>query len=182
MTDNIIKRNQFKKLGNSLIVKGVWFVKNAFNVKPQTTTGAYLKALITARTGLTGVRLADRTYYYIDIDTVKDILKYDLVDEKKYESEKYDCDDFSQTIHAIFRYVFELNSMGTARGIEMVDLKTGKNVGWHRANIFIASDNGTIKLYYLEPQNDFIQEITSKEIIGIQGFKDKKLILRDFDF
>lgn len=178
----MIKRNQFKKLGNSLIVKGVWFVKHAFGVKPKTTTGSYLKGLITAKTGITNVRLADKTYYYVDIDTVKDILKYDLVDEKEYETEKFDCDDYAQTIYSIFRYVFELNSMGTARAIEMKDAATDKRLGFHRANIFLASDNGTLKLYYLEPQNDFIKEITSKELNGIKGFEGKKLILGDFDF
>lgn len=174
--------NQYKKLGNTLIEKGVWFLQHAFKVKPKTTTGAYLKGLIVAKTGLTNTRLADRTYYYTDIDTIKDILKYDLVDEKKYEAEKYDCDDFAQTIYAIFRYVFELNSMGTARGIKMVSETTGETLGYHRANIFIAEDNGVIKLYYLEPQNDDIKEITSNEITGVKGFEGKKLILNDFDF
>jgi len=175
-------KTQFKKLGNTLIEKGVWFLQNAFKLKPKTTTGSYLKMLISSKTGISNVYLADKTYYYTDLATIKNILKYDLVDEKEYESEKYDCDDYAQTIYAIFRYVFELNSMGTARQIEMVSAETGGHIGWHRANIFLAEDNGTLKLYYCEPQNDFIKEITSKEITGIKGFESKKLILGNFDF
>ena len=176
------KRNLFKKLGNILIENGVKFLQGAFSIQPQKTTAGYLRALIASKTGIEITIFADQDYYYTDLETVKDILKHDLADEKEYEAEKFDCDDFAQTIYAIFRYVFELNSMGTARNIEMKDATTGQNVGWHRANIFLASENGIPKIYYLEPQNDYIKEITSKEITGIPGFEGKKLILGTFDF
>lgn len=174
------KRNLFKKLGNDLIVRGAWFLRKAFIVKVEKTTGAYLKNLIAAKTGLpaNSTYLADRTYFYTDLETVKDILKYDLVDEKKYEAEKYDCDDFAQTIYSVFRYVFEINSMGTARQIEAVDKDTGNHLFWHRANIFLAKEGSELKVFYLEPQNDYIAEITGKDLV----IGNKRYIFRSFDF
>jgi len=177
---NTIKRNLFKKSGNFLIWEGVKMVKRAFNLKPKTTTSAYLKALVSGQTGGASVYCADRTYYYVNIDTVKEILKYDLTDEKEYEAEKYDCDDFAATIYAIFRFVFELNTMAMARRIRITDPKTGKTIGWHRASLFVAEKpNGNLGVFYLEPQTDNIVELTGKGEVDLFG---KRYILTEIDF
>jgi uncharacterized protein YdhG (YjbR/CyaY superfamily) len=179
---NAIKRESYKRSGNILIDRGVWLLQHGFNVKPEITTQAYMKSLIKARTGIINIRFADNKYYYVDIDTIKDILKHDMVDEKEYVAEKFDCDDFAETIRTVFNFVFEINTMGTARGIKMVDPNTNETIGWHRANVFMATEKGEPKLWYLEPQNDDIKEITSKEITGVKGFTHVKLVLGDFDF
>jgi len=173
------KRNLYKKLGNTLIEKGVYFSKHAFGVKPKTVSAQYMEILIGSKTGISKNKIwqADETYYYTDLKTIKDILKYDLTDEREYESEKYDCDDFAATVYSKFRYIFELNTMGMARGIKIVDNTTGKTIGWHRANVFVAWDN-SLKVYYLEPQTDYITELTGKEVV----IGNRKYILNVIDF
>lgn len=170
----------YKKLGNTLIDKGAWFLQKSFDLNPEKVSGVFIRGLVSGKTGISpnNIYLADDIYYCVDLDKIKEILQYDLISEKEYESEKFDCDDFSQTIYAIFRYVFELNSMGTARQVEIVDPKTGKNTGWHRANLFVAKENGVYGVFYLEPQTDTIVELGGKEI----ELFGAKYVLNSVDF
>tara|TARA_R100000789_G_C3007719_1_gene150486 strand:- start:651 stop:1184 length:534 start_codon:yes stop_codon:yes gene_type:complete len=174
------KINLFKKLGNSLLEQGRLFLVKAFKVKLKEVTGQYIANLILANTGIAQSKVwkADRTYFYTDLKTIKDILKYDLVDKRLYEAEKFDCDDFAEIVHARFRSIYGINTIALARYIKSVDSKTGKHLFWHRANIFIAEDNNELKVFYLEPQTDYIVELTGKyTVIG-----NRRYLLNTIDF
>ena len=170
----------FKKLGNDLLKRGGWFLFTAFRVKTVSTTNRSIEILIESKTGITKDRVwqSDRTYFYTDLQTIKDILKYDLVDERKYESEIHDCDDYAEVINARFRSIYRINTMGVARYIDILKADTGEKIGAHRANVFVAKDGNELKVFYLEPQTDQIVELNSKEVI----IGSKKYVLNTIDF
>ena len=178
MTNKQQKINLFKKLGNQLLKSGRKFLTKAFKVKLQKTTKQYVKQLVKSKTGIVSIWSADLTYRYTDLDTVKDILKYDLVDEREYlDDGRLDCDKFATAIYHRFRWIYGINTMALARSVETVDAKTGQHINWHRANVFVALDN-QLKVFYLEPQTDYIAELTGKEVV----IGSRKYILNTIDF
>ena len=141
----------------------------AFSVKLQQTTQTAIIGIL-GKVGIprNNIYFADGIYYYTTLAQIKDILKYDTVNDKKYVAEIYDCDDFSLTIRASFREYYGLNIVGEARQTELRNAQTDKHIGWHRCNIFLAEDDGMLKPFLLEPQKDTIIEIKdiNKLVIG----------------
>ena len=166
------KLELFKKLGNTLINQGIKFLQIAFVVKTQQTTSNALRGILTSK-GVPSNKIyfCDERYFYTTLQKVKDILKYDTTNDKKYVAETYDCDDFALTVRCSFREYYGLNSMGEGRMIEIKDAKSGKHIAWHRANVFFAEDNGILKPYLLEAQNDKIVEIKDINNIVIGNWR-----------
>lgn len=171
----------YKNLAVTLHNRALWFFKNAFGVKPKSTTQSYLRAFLAGKNvPLNKIMWADSKYQYVDLDTMKSIIKYDWTDEKKYVSEVFDCDDFAFTFKAHLHERFHLNNVGMARSIKITDADTGEDKGYHRANVFFAEDNGELKLYFFEPQTDRFVEITDyREPIKLTGWNNQ-LNLLDF--
>lgn len=153
----------YKKLGNALINSGIGFLKSAFAVKLKQTNSVVVRDLLSS-VGIKDSYFTDGTYWYTDLQTVKDILLYDTTNDKKYVIEQYDCDDFSLTVRNSFREYYGINCMGEIREIQIWLVDTGKLFTYHRANIFLAEDEGKLKVYLLEASNDRILEITKDNI------------------
>ena len=181
MTIKQKKINIFKALAVKLHNQSLIFFRRAFNLKPEKTSRAMIRAFLAGRgMPLDKVWFADHDYYYVTIEEMKDIILHDWVDKKKYLSEKFDCDDFALVFKAHLAERFNINAVGLARSVKINDLKTGKPKGFHRANIFFADDNGVIKLYFLEPQTDKVVQIWGyNELIKLTGWTNQ---LNVFDF
>lgn len=83
--------------------------------------------------------------YWIPIrEKFDEILKRDLLNYKKYESEKFDCDDFALAIAAHFRELYNLNCVGIVLSYS----------GGHAFNLVGIYENEDVNLYILEPQTD----------------------------
>ena len=164
------KRNLFKKFGNTLLGKGKWFLSRAFGIETETIMGGQLENIVANKTTLDKNRIwrADNYYYYTDLKTVKDILKYDLIDQEEYKDKgRRDCDKFAVAIYNRFRWIYGLNTMALARWTAIKDAETGKEIGAHRANVFVAEDKGKLKVFYFEPQTDDIVELNGEKEIHL---------------
>jgi len=175
------KINLFKSLAVRLHNQSLWFFKRAFQLKPKKITKSYIKTFL-AGLGMPISRLmfADNYYYYVSIEEMEDLINFDWTDQKKYVKSVYDCDDFALTFKSHIIERFHINSVGLARSIQLKDIDTGAHIGYHRANVFLASDNNVMKLYFLEPQTDKYVEVKNyNELIELTGWKNK---LNIFDF
>jgi len=151
------KLQLYKYLGAMLMSKGQDFLKLAFNVKI-TKILTRLELLNILKENKLNSWLADEKYYLTDIQTWKDIIKYNWTSKRKYLVDRRDCDNFSGKFHSMMAWIYGLNTAGDAKQIEIKDVNTGKHKFWHRANIIVATDNGKVKLYAYEPQTDEIAE------------------------
>ena len=161
----------YKLLALKLHKQSVWFFRHTFHLKPKRISRTFLKSFLTSKkVDLNKTLLADREYYYITLDEMKDIIKHDWIDRMKYETDIADCDDFAAIFKSHFLERYKINSVGTARSIKITSPSTGEHIGYHRANVFFADDNG-LKLYFIEPQTDIIKEITDyNELIRLTGW------------
>ncbi|MHA1400059.1 MAG: hypothetical protein ACTSQE_06905 [Candidatus Heimdallarchaeaceae archaeon] len=141
----------YKYLGSQLIKNGVMFLNKAFNVQKVRYHERYILAFLKS-VGVDNVYLPDRLYYLTSLKTMLSIIEYDLTDKYRYYSDYFDCDNFTDVFMAHVMETYGLNSVGRVGRIEM--LKDGKHHAWHRANIFLTSDNGKISGYFYEPQTD----------------------------
>jgi len=175
------KINIFRKLALKLHNQSLWFFKHSFSLKPKQVSQSYIKTFLAGKgMPINKIWFADRTYYYINIEKMKELIEYDWTDEKKYLKDVYDCDDFALTFKSHIIERFHLNNVGLARSIEITDIKTGEPKGYHRANIFIADENNVMKLWFLEPQTDKVVEVKNyNELINLTGWLNK---LNIFDF
>jgi len=176
------KRNSWKKSGNFLLKSARSMLSRAFDVKPKTISSQYLKNLIKSETGITNIWLADSgcNYYYLDLDTVLDILNYDLISEREYlDNGRFDCDKFARAVYTRFNYIYGVNTMAMARNVEIRNLKTDELMGYHRANVFVAEDEGKLKVFYLEPQTDMAVELNGS---SVELFEKKYVLAGMLDF
>jgi len=175
------KINMFKALAVRLHNQSLWFFKHAFGLKLKKTSQSYIKMFLAGRgMPLSKIWFADHDYYYVTIEEMRDIIKYDWTDKKEYLKEKFDCDDFALVFKAHLAERFNINAVGLARGVKIDSISTGEPKGYHRANIFFADDNGVIKLYFFEPQTDKMKGIWGyNKFIELTGWYNK---LNIFDF
>ena len=175
------KINLFKGLAVRLHNQSLWFFKRAFRLKPKKTNKSYIKAFL-AGLGMPISRLmfADNSYYFLTIEEMKDIINFDWTDQKVYVKEVYDCDDFAVTFKSHLSERFHINSVALARSIKISDAETGEHIGYHRANVFLASENDVMKLWFLEPQTDRVVEVKDyNKLINLTGWLNR---LNIFDF
>jgi len=163
------KINLYRTLGATLLKKGQWFLKNSHNVKYTQIFATELRNLFKQRTGIDKVYCADEKYLLTDWDTWQSLIKYDWTNKKKYVYDIFDCDNFADTFAARMGEIYNLNSVGKARGIRLTTLD-GQDLGWHRANVIAALVNNAVKFFLYEAQTDEFIEITSKEPV-LRGWK-----------
>ena len=97
--------------------------------------------LKTHRKGHMDIKSLDVRYLLCDEKDMQAIIDWDWTDNKKYVSEKYDCDNFAFSFKAMVDRRFGLNNVGL-----VIDLS-----GKHAYNIIVFKD-GSVKLF--EPQSD----------------------------
>ena len=171
----------YKILGLELIKRGIRFLRTAFHLILKQTTRSNLQSILLAKnTPLKNVGFADGTYFYTDIGTMRDIIKYDWTDREKYVKEQGDCDDFAFRFKSHLQERFGITAIGLCKHIQLSDPDTGEHIGYHRANVFFADENDVLKLWFLEPQTDKVVEIKNYDtLIKLTGWLNK---LNLFDF
>lgn len=175
------KLNIYKTLGNTLINQGIWFLEKAFGIQTKEVSSSQVLPLLSQVVPTDKIYFCDQTYFYTTLEKIKDILKYDLVNDKKWVAEYFDCDDFSLTIRANFREYYGLNCVGEARMVELRNTTTNAHIGWHRANFFFAEEGGVLKTYLLEAQNDIIVEV-NKDNLNKITIGNWRYIINSLDF
>jgi len=157
----------YKKLGATLIERGQWFLRKAFNVKvlKRTTKIDIINLLVGKGFFLNKMRFTDFWYDVISLDVMKEIIKYSWVDKKEYVAETFDCDDFALAFRGHVSETYGINSIALAKHIKVVT-DTGKEM-WHRAVVFLAVDNGIMNAYLLETQNDKLIKLNKNEEIRL---------------
>jgi hypothetical protein len=153
------KLKLFRNLGKKLIQSGQKMLRSAFSIDYRIVTSSYLKSILVTQYDIpvSSIYCADKDYWITDIDTIKNIVSYDWISEKKYKNDRWDCDNYADAFSSYMAEIFKLNACGKARNIQL--FKNGKNVGYHRANLVIATDNGVIKAYLYEPMTNEFKEI-----------------------
>lgn len=93
MNEKTKKLNLYKTLGAELTKQGRWFLKKAFNVKITKTISMGELLAFTDSIGIARNKIfcADRKYVIVDIATMKDLIKYDWGDKRKYIVALGDC-------------------------------------------------------------------------------------------
>jgi len=171
----------YKTLGVKLIENGIRFLQRAFHLIPKKITQSYIKSFL-AGLGmpLSKIWWADRDYFYTDIETMREIIYYDWTDKGKYVPEMHDCDGFALHFKSHLEEIYGITAVALARGIKIEDINTGKPKGYHRANVFLASENNVMKLWFLEPQTDHCVEVKDyNKFVSLTGWKN---YLNIFDF
>lgn len=150
--EQIKKVNQLQKtLAKGLIRSGVAMLKSAFHLKPIIFPASKIRELINDL-GLPQASLADENYYVISWQDWLNIIKYDWINERKYQADVFDCDDFSLLFSSRMPNWYGVNTAGTAFG--SIIGRDGKSYG-HGFNIIIALDeNQKLSAYLYEPESD----------------------------
>lgn len=105
----------------------------------------------------------DRIYHYVDINSMKKIMRKDLTDRLKYYSEKFDCDQYATLFASIVNVMFGINCVGIALGA-VLDKNTKNLIGYHAWNLIITEESNQVCLYSYEPQEDILKKVTGREI------------------
>ena len=172
-----ITLQMYKRLGVKLVQNGIKMLNIAFNVKLKTMSSGNLKSLLASK-GLLKTEFPDNKYWYPSIQTMRDILEYDWIDNKKYILNRFDCSSFSEVFKSHLKEIYGINCIGVVKHSEQVNANTGKHIAWHRFNIIIVDNNG-LEVYALEPQNDKVVKIElNKRLI----FGDKEYKIVDIEF
>lgn len=142
-----IEKQQLKKDVHSLDGEDVWnIVKNKFE-NPN-------------------IRILDSKYKVPKLEYLQHALDKTAIDEAKYISNMYDCENFSFHLHSVLALEYGINSVGIVISGD----------SRHAFNIAIAHENGKEQVYKLEPQSDKLWKpqtpekdkfITSGELILI---------------
>ena len=101
--------------------------------------------------GLRELHLWDNRYFYCSLEDWGKVLEKVLLNMPKYTTEKFDCENFAMLTSARTSELFKFNTCGIAIG--------QSPWGYHGFNIFVSEADGA-KLYYLEPQNSMIYDVT----------------------
>jgi len=107
--------------------------------------GNYIYGILNAvKPAATHIYLSDNQYWLCSDADIETFLALDTTNKEKFQSELFDCDDFS------YRLMGQLSTpewSGIAFGIVWTNL--------HALNCFISE---TGKFYFIEPQNDKLQD------------------------
>ena len=148
------KKNLYQKLGSNLISKGKWFLNRATPMSKWIYNSKTFLNKIKDTTGITPA-LYDEKYHTTDIETWKKIIENDWTDRKKYITDTYDCDNHANSFCSYCADIYNLNSAGRF-SVELLDVKTNKHIGWHRAVIIVDKN---LDCWLLESQTDALVKI-----------------------
>jgi len=140
----------YRKLGSTLIQKGKWFLNKAIPVKKTVFSYVTVRGRVEDITGCKTINLYDKGYATTDIDTWKTIIKYEWSNKRKWIEDTWDCDNFAGAFSSHCADVYGLNTAGRFT-VELVDPKTGRHIGYHRACIILTDK---LDCYLLETQTD----------------------------
>ena len=96
----------------------------------------------------------DLRFQYTDFETMKKIIEIDWTNLREFRKDAYDCDNYAFSFASRMAEIWEINGVAVAFG---VIYEKGLPIP-HFWNYFIARTESGEKLYFLEPQNDFVTE------------------------
>ncbi|GAG79637.1 unnamed protein product [marine sediment metagenome] len=108
--------------------------------------------------------LWDYYYWYISLEDWGKVFEDVLLNQPKYVSDKFDCEDFAMLTTARVLEKYRLNTCGVVVG--------QSPFGEHGYNLFIARVDDKAELFILEPQDGMIYPVTEPE-----GYKPRIIIL-----
>jgi hypothetical protein len=112
----------------------------------------------------------DRIYQIAPWDSWKNIIQFDWTDRKKYISDIYDCDNFSDSFRAHMAEIFELNSAGQFSCAVTSDDKSLVGMP-HRAVLIVALDeNNKHAVYAYESQTGHFAKVVKGQPIKIDSW------------
>ena len=167
MNEKKKKIELFRKLGVSLCKRGQWFLCHAFHLKPQKVNSKELESFVSDITGLDkkSISMYDKEYYLTDWETMKQIIDYDWTESYEYKVDKFDCDNFANAFASHLAEIYGLNCVGRFSNA-IYSVKTGKLLGYHRANIIAVLKNGALETYCFEPESDgFVKIEKGKPVV-----------------
>jgi hypothetical protein len=94
-----------------------------------------------------GAVIADGIYYTAPLGAFNTFLQQDDLDQHAYLADRFDCDDFA----------VGLKARAAEYGITLGMIIVPKDGAAHAVNVFIARENGKVRLYIVEPQSDEVR-------------------------
>lgn len=172
MTKDIKKINRMSRcFWFNLIKIGQTGLRNSYNIKPVVVSKLQMKQFLVSTTGIPEdvFHFADKKYALTSWDKWQEIFEHDLTNLIPYMSDFFDCDNFADYFAATMAAIFKLNSVGRY-SVALYNTTLTKLLGFHRANIIVASNQGVLKAYLydaMEGMDDGWTEITkeNQEII-----------------
>lgn len=159
--------NLYQTLGSQLISKGKWFLKRATPINKWIFSRQIIQNTIQDKAGIVP-NLYDEKYHTTDIETWKKIIENDWTNKKKYVTDTFDCDNYSNAFCAYCADIYDLNSAGRF-SVEMTNIKTGEK-SHHRAVIIVDKN---LDCWLLESQNDKIVKLEKGRIPVIDNWQYK---------
>ncbi len=176
MSDKTIKLRMFKGLGASLIENGQRMLNRAFNVKYTRELAADGLRNFLSGLGIDKISCADNRYYMIDWAVMKEIIEFDWTERKKYLTDVWDCDDYSNAFKSHLAEIYNINSVGLVRNAKVT---IGDKTLYHRCNLILATEDNVLKAFVFEAQHDTWQEF-KKDVPVVMGSWQYQL--GNFDF
>ena len=136
-------------------------LQSAFHIDPKIVTNLELQAQVKAKISLNSLTLVDGKYYLENWEIWKQIIETDWTDQKKYLTDRYDCDNFAYSFAARMSEIYGLNA-GIIQGW-VYDKDTGKQISGHFWNVILTKEG---KLYFYEPMNDNYIEARTNVVMG----------------
>jgi hypothetical protein len=167
-----------RTLGKSLLEAGYKMLASSYNINSQQVYFNDFSALLQQKLPNVEQGLMDNNYYLIPFSVWKDIIASDWLSQtKQYVTDKYDCDNFAYTFAAHVSELFDI-SVATCYG-EVFNKDTKVSLGLHYWNVIPTKEiDGSLHIYFYEPQNNMYCEITGKTDITLNMiYKPIKVIV-----
>lgn len=129
------------------------------------TTRDKVLNVIRAMQSKAAITVSDRYYWAPSIDEVFDLMRRTWFEQYRYVIDTFDCDDFAVVCHAYvvqerYKHLHEKGlSPDEYYAWPFGQVTVSKPTYYHRLNIVYAREG----LYFVEPQNDNISEVTPDE-------------------
>ena len=138
----------------NMIKTGIQWLKKAVDVNYYTIDVVGLQNLVKRFLPNVGNIPVDLKFQYTDFETMKKIIEIDWTNLKGYKEDVFDCDNFAFTFASRMAEIWEINGVAVAFGV-VYEKSLPIPHFW---NYFVARTENGEKLYFLEPQNDFVTE------------------------
>ena len=157
MADQTQVKNITLQLGLLLINNGMKFIQSAFHLNPIKVSSADITQAITKYLPSVNLTHLDDFYALIPISQWKELIAVDWTDTKKWVTDVFDCDNFSNYFSANIACFYEINSAGRVYGKFYRGTQTF--VGYHYWNIIIDANKD---IWFFEPESDKMTEMPYK--------------------
>jgi len=176
MGNQQIKVNQIQKQAGKITFKfGLRMLQDAFkSLDPRQISFGDLKGILVANGLNINTTNYDISYYLTNWENWLVLFNEFLLDEIKYYSEKFDCDNHAFLVSSLSSLLMLLNSCGVVH-CQVYDKTTKKLIAGHFCNIIVTSNN-EIYLYDLNNGGGWVKYKAGQDTII------KNWIYKNFDY